>query len=42
MVLVYVACCYHVYILHVIIAVLTAFLSGAGMKLVFCINVALR
>jgi hypothetical protein len=42
MVFVYVACCYHVYVLRVIVTVPTAFLSGTGIELVFCIDVALR
>jgi hypothetical protein len=41
MVFVYVAYCYHVYVLRVIVTVPTAFLSRAGMELVFCVDVAL-
>jgi hypothetical protein len=42
MVFVYVACCYHVCVLRVIVTVLTAFLLGTGMELVFCVDVALH
>jgi hypothetical protein len=41
-VFVYVACCYHVCVFRVIVTVSTAFLSGTGMELVICVDVALR
>jgi hypothetical protein len=41
-VLVHVACCYHIRGVHVIVAVPTAFLPGASVKLIFCIDVTLR
>jgi hypothetical protein len=37
----YVACCYHVCVFRIVEAVSAAFLSGAAMELVFCVNVAL-
>jgi hypothetical protein len=37
-----VACCYHVQGVCIIVAVPTTFLSGAIVKLIFCIDVMLR
>jgi hypothetical protein len=42
MVFMYVACCYHVYVLRVVETVPMAFLSGTGMELVFYVDAALR
>jgi hypothetical protein len=41
MVFVHIACCYHVCVLHVVVAVAMTFLLGARMELVFCVDVAL-
>jgi hypothetical protein len=41
-VLVHVACCYHIRSIRIIVAVPTTFLSGANVKLIFCIDVTLR
>jgi hypothetical protein len=39
---VHVACRYHICGIRVIVAVPTTFLSGAGVKLIFCIDVTLH
>jgi hypothetical protein len=41
-ILVYVACRYHIRDIRVIVAVPTTFLSGAGVKLIFGVDVTLR
>jgi hypothetical protein len=40
-VLIHVACRYHICGIRVIVVVPTTFLSGAGVKLIFCIDVML-
>jgi hypothetical protein len=41
-VVIHVAYCYHIRGVHVIIAVPTTFLSGASVKLIFCVDITLR